>query len=171
MGRNEEFTRAWTQVQNTVSSYIHAIVRDYHAAEDLVQEVAVVALRKYDDYDQTRPFGAWVIGIARFKILEQRRRYARGFLVFDSDLTATIGDTYSEMSDELDERRPHLKHCIEQIPARHRESLRLFYEDGLPADRIAERLGRTVGAVRTMLSRLRSSLQRCITQRAREVSA
>ena len=41
----ELFTRHWTQASRMVADYISALVPNFHEAEDLLQNVAVVLLR------------------------------------------------------------------------------------------------------------------------------
>jgi len=58
-GDELQFTQMWVPVQSAVASYLAALVRDTHAVDDLLQEVAIVALRRMGDYDPQRPFIAW----------------------------------------------------------------------------------------------------------------
>src|SRR5204863_4951421 len=46
-------------------------------AEDLVQEVFVVAFRRWATYDRQRPVRSWLIGIAQNVARAHRRRLAR----------------------------------------------------------------------------------------------
>jgi RNA polymerase sigma-70 factor (ECF subfamily) len=53
-----------------------AIIGDRHWAEDVVQEVAVVAWRKYDQFDPNTDFNAWTAQITR-NIARRRRDHER----------------------------------------------------------------------------------------------
>jgi RNA polymerase sigma-70 factor (ECF subfamily) len=86
MDDSERFTLHWTAAQPAVGSYIGSLVPDFQEAEDLLQDVAIVLLRKFAQYDERRPFVAWALGVAKFEILSSRRRHARSFLTVDSDL-------------------------------------------------------------------------------------
>jgi RNA polymerase sigma-70 factor (ECF subfamily) len=46
-----------------------------------------------------------------------------------------------------------LQQAIEQLPAEAREVLRLRYVENLPSKQIAERIGKSDAAVRTLLTR------------------
>ena len=74
MNNHEQFTRRWTEAQPIVAGYISAVVPDFQEAEDLLQDVAVILLRKFPEYDAQRPFVAWAIGIAKREVLVARRR-------------------------------------------------------------------------------------------------
>jgi RNA polymerase sigma factor (sigma-70 family) len=45
--------------------------------EDLVQEVLIAVHEKRATYDLARPFGGWLYAIARYKMIDHFRRYAR----------------------------------------------------------------------------------------------
>ena len=49
--------------------------------------------------------------------------------------------------------------AMSELPEDQREALRLRYVDGLPSKQIAEKLGKTDGAVRVMLTRSLAKLQ------------
>ncbi len=61
-----------------------AIVGDRHQAEDVLQEAAIVALRKLDEFDPASAFTAWMGRIVRYVALNHARRRAhRKALSFD----------------------------------------------------------------------------------------
>ena len=60
-----EATRLWTIAQPTVSAFIGSLVREIRDRDDVLQDVAVAFMSSFASYDATRPFMAWVIGIAR----------------------------------------------------------------------------------------------------------
>ena len=47
--RQIRFTKLWTEAQPAVADYVQAVVRDSHAAKDIVQNTAIVLLRKFDE--------------------------------------------------------------------------------------------------------------------------
>ena len=53
-----------------------AIIGDRHWAEDVVQEAAIVAWRKYDEFDPATDFAAWTSQITR-NIARRRRDHER----------------------------------------------------------------------------------------------
>jgi|SRR5688572_11777929 len=65
MDQQEQFTRLWTEAQPLIAGYINSFEPEFDRAEDLLQDVAVILLRKFPEYDPQRPFVAWAIGIAR----------------------------------------------------------------------------------------------------------
>ena len=167
MERHEEFTRLWTEAQPVVAAYIRALVRDFQEAEDLLQEVAVILLRKFPEYDAERAFVAWGIGIAKREVLMARRRHARDFLCCETDLLERISDTYAELAPELEARFRALSDCLQLVKGRKIELLRLRYEEALKPESIAQRIGIGVATVRVILSKTRASLRHCIERKLR----
>jgi hypothetical protein len=41
----------WTKAQPFVAAHIGFLVPDFHRAEDVLQQVAVILVRKFDQYD------------------------------------------------------------------------------------------------------------------------
>jgi RNA polymerase sigma-70 factor (ECF subfamily) len=61
-----------------------------------------------------------------------------------------------------DQKQLLLLAALDKLPAEQREALRLRYVDGLPSKDIAQRLGKTDGAVRVMLTRSLAKLQQIL---------
>ena len=165
MDNHEQFTRRWTEAQPIVAGYINAVVADFQEAEDLLQNVAVILLRKFPEYDAQRPFVAWAIGIAKREVLMARRHHARNFLCYQADLLERISEAYQELAPEFEDRSRALRDCLRSVKGRAGELLRLRYEELLKPNAIATRVGIAVVAVRVMLSRTRATLRECIERK------
>jgi RNA polymerase sigma-70 factor (ECF subfamily) len=132
---------------------------------DLAQETVMAAWRKRDDFDPSRDFLAWVIGMARFVLLRHRRDLARRRVFLSPELVEQLAETLVAEAETLDARQAALATCREQLgePAQRLLALRLGEE--LPLAEVAKRLGRSHGAVRTAFSRIRDWLRACIEKR------
>jgi RNA polymerase sigma-70 factor (ECF subfamily) len=159
------FARAWAAARPAVESFIATLVPRAAEAEDLLQNVAEVLLRKAAEYDGERSFTAWAIGVARYEVLGARRRHERSLLTFDSDMVDRIAQASEELADDLALRREALLACLERVGGRSREALRLRYAEGRAAPEIAEALRMRAVAVRVMLMRTRAALEKCIAAR------
>jgi RNA polymerase sigma-70 factor (ECF subfamily) len=165
MDSHEQFTRLWTEAQPILAGYIGAVVPDFQEAEDLLQEVAVILLRKFPEYNAERAFAGWAIGIAKREVLMARRRHARNRVIYQTDLLERLSDAYEELAPELEERSRALRECIRALQGRASELLRLRYEESLKPDAIATRTRMAVVAVRVALSRTRAALRDCIERK------
>jgi RNA polymerase sigma-70 factor, ECF subfamily len=161
----EQLARLWTQAQPSVGAFIFSIVRDFHLTEDLLQEVAVVALREFEKYDIQRPFLPWVLVIARNAALMALRTKNRSRNeLLNEDLIDEIQMTFHKDSDRLDAMRRALKLCLAKQKNRMLEVLKWRYAHDLQPQAIASRMGMSSGAVRILLHRSRAALRECIRQ-------
>ncbi len=167
----ERFTRLWTTAQPAVAGYLAALVPDFRDAQDLLQSVAVVCLRKFPEFDEQRPFVRWALSIAHLEALNHRRNQARSRIVLDDSLAQKLTVACEELGEESEQRTRFLAECLAGLDGRSATLIRLRYEDALPPATIAERMGLGGAAVRVALSRIRSALRKCIEGKLRRQTA
>jgi RNA polymerase sigma-70 factor (ECF subfamily) len=160
--QQEQFTQLWTQAQSTVACFVHTSIRDRGQAEDLLQEIAITLLRKFADYDSSKAFLPWAMGVAKFAILGCRRDYARSRLVFDEALLERLSNTFLEVAPAQREEEAFLDLCITKLAPKARRMVRLRYYDLLDSAEIARVLGTSEVAIRVGLLRIREQLRKCI---------
>ena len=163
----ERFIRLWTEAWPAVSAFVRAAVRDPEAANDLLQETAVVLVRRFADYDRGRPFLAWALGVARFQILGFHRDEARRQITYDADLFERFTEAWAAQAPAAGARSAALEECVERLESRPRQILRWRYFENLNSEEIARRLGTPAAAVRVTLQRLREKLRLCVERRMR----
>ena len=163
-----------------VERQLGAALRRKVEVEDIYQEVSVEAVRSLAeaDFEHRDPFG-WLCQIAERRIIDAHRRYfgARkrdagrevplGSPGGDSQHAAIIDLLVASMTTATQalSRKAHEVRLIEALstlPEDQREALRLRYIEGLPSKEIAERLGKTDGSVRVMLTRALARLQQIL---------
>lgn len=164
MNQNEQerFMRLWTSSQPSVAAYIHSLVRDRAAAEDLLQETALLLFRRFAEYDANRPFLAWALGVARFKVMGSQRDAGRSLLVFDDEALENFTETWAEQAGGMSDRAAALESCIDKLADHARRMVRLRYFEDLSAERIAAKLGGNPGSIRVALQRIREQLRECV---------
>ena len=145
-----------------VRAYVYAATRGHRDTDDVIQEVWQVVCRKIGDYDETRSFRGWVLGITRLQVLKWRQAQARSRLLFDPDVLDLLADTAGEERRELDHRSQFLRECLGMLPPDGRRLLHGKYADGLTIAAIAEQVKKSVGALEMALTRLRRALRACI---------
>lgn len=123
-------------------------------AEDLTSETflaAVDAVRRGTVADLTV---AWLIGVARHKLVDHWRRQER-----DQRVSAEL-DAPAALDDwdvQLDALVAH--ETLATLGGHHRSALALRYLDGLPVREVAACLGRTEGATEVLLVRARAAFR------------
>lgn len=145
-----------------VRAYVYASTRGHRDTEDVIQEVWQVVCRKIGDYDPSRSFRAWVLGITRLQVLKWRQAQARSRLLFDPEVLELLADTAEEECEELDHRSQFLRDCLGMLPLDGQRLLHRKYTDGLTVAAIAEQMKKSVGALEMALTRLRRALRACI---------
>lgn len=160
----EELTLNWTKAQPVVSSFITSVEPSIQSADDILQEVALAVVRKYDTYRTDSSFIAWTIGIAKNEILKHRRKNARDRHVFDEELVEKIATVYQEKSNDLPEMKTALENCISKLQAHGQKILKMRYSWGLEVGQIAKQLGTTSNSAFVALHRIRMALRKCIVR-------
>lgn len=162
-----EFEDHWRRCEPRVRGFLAAAGCDASQVVDLAQETALAAWRKREQFDTGRDFMAWVIGMARFCLLRQRRDQARSRLLLAPEVIDQLAETAIKQVETFDRRQAALAACHQELDASAKQLLALRLGEDLPLHDVAERLGRSHGAVRTAFSRLRSALRTCVERRLR----
>lgn len=138
----------------SVWRFVYARVGNRHAAEDIVSETFLGAIRSVATYlPETGSAIRWLIGIARHKLADHGRARTEvpSALVFDRP-------TDSADFDNLDLREQVL-FVLDQMDDDERQVLEWKYLEGLSVAAVAERLGRTEKAVEALLYRARRTFR------------
>jgi len=152
-------------------AYLYGVIPDAHVAEDLFQEVCVVAVRKAAEFQDGTNFVAWARSIARHKLREQLRR--RSGISVDDAFFEGVESAFDAAGAGVDPdaRKEALRGCLGEVQDRARQMLVWRYEEGLSAAAIAERMGQSRAAVNSLLQRVRELLRDCVQRRSAEARA
>lgn len=161
----------WGKALPAVSAFIRSAVQDYHDSEDVTQATVHYIARHFDEYDPARPFVAWAIGIARYRVLEHRHQKGRSPALLGERALESLSEAFIDVSPEMDARREALEHCLGLLKKRHQAVVRQRYFEGASREDIAERLGVKANTVSVTLRRVRESLARCIDERMQSEDA
>ena len=165
--QQEQFTRLWTETQPTVSHYLSSLLADSSVVKDVLQNTALVLLKKFSEYDTSLPFLSWALGIAKFEILSHRRDSARSRLVYDSEFLDRYTEAWANSASRLSDEASALRHCVTKLSQRQQQIIRLRYTDELSSAEIGPHLNLTAANIRRILKRTREALQRCVEARLR----
>lgn len=126
-------------------------------AEDLTAETFLAAVEGIQKGTLTEPSTAWLVGVARHKLVDHWRRLARD----ERRLASLEREAGAEDDDPWDEHldAAHAREVLTGLGAHHRAALTLRYVDGLPVREVAEHLGRTEHATETLLMRAKRAFR------------
>lgn len=162
----KELTRIFLAQRQRLLAFLHLLVRDADAAEELLQEVWLRLAEAVEKGTEIRDVMTWCRGVARNLALHHFRDQRGKRVVTDSRLVELADRAFEEHTDSLwTERRQWLLECIEELPEHSRGLLHLKYVDGLKAHDIARRQGRSADAVLRAISRIRAVLAECVEGR------
>ncbi len=157
------FLRLITTHQPALLSYILTLHRNHADAHDILQETNIVLWQKIDTFMPGTDFKAWAFRVAYLQTMAHFKRIGRGsWLGFSSELVDVLAREAIPLLDDFEERHRALRHCVDQLPSADREILQAHYDGGRALAEIGTNLGRTVGALKQVLLRIRRSLKLCI---------
>lgn len=159
---HETFMRLWVQHQSQVYAYIRALVFRRADAEDVLQEVAVVLWRKFDQFEPGSRFDQWAYRVARNQVLYYRQKRQRDRLVFGQELLDRIADEMAAAHPAREGYLDALESCLEGLGSDDRELVRRRHEPGATNRSLSQAQGRSESAISRALSRIYLALLDCI---------
>ncbi|MGN6132997.1 MAG: sigma-70 family RNA polymerase sigma factor [Aureliella sp.] len=166
-----DFLRLFVHHEPELRAYVRACLPRAADVDEVMQEVSLVAWKKFTSLADRTHFARWACLIARFEILKFRRKYARDRLVLDE---ATIQLLAEEGAEEMPLRQHQmaaLDACVEKLPAERRQLVLAAYCSETTIKVLAERLGRTDNSLYQLLARIRMELLRCVEKSLAEQAA
>jgi RNA polymerase sigma-70 factor (ECF subfamily) len=148
-----------------VFAYLRARCDSRAMAEDLTADTFLAAVGQIRRGAVETVTVAWLIGIARHKLIDEWRRSSRRprpeRLDDAPDLDAANGDDVWDVV--IDQHV--VGGVLAELGAHHRAALTLRYIDGLPVPEVAAHLDRTVDATEALLVRARRRFRTVYEQR------
>jgi RNA polymerase sigma-70 factor (ECF subfamily) len=161
----ERMARHWLAAEQPVRAYIAGAVRSFSDREDLLQQVALTVARRFDEYDEQRPFLAWALWIAKSRIIDHYRAGGRRPQLLSDTLLERYAESMVRHQETFSRRREALEDCLERLPERSRSMLQRRYHEGLNIEQIAAAVRSTPASVRVTLFRIREALAACIDRK------
>lgn len=148
-------------VENDLSlrAFVSVSIRNSSAVDDVMQEIWKAAVTKIKRYDSSRPFRAWLFGIAKMQVLKWRQSAARNRECLLPEVIDVVAVTALENTDETDYRLSIMKTCLGKLSSSDCEMLNLKYYHGMRLTDIAQKLGKNVAAVEMAATRARRNLK------------
>jgi RNA polymerase sigma-70 factor (ECF subfamily) len=144
-----------------------AILADFAAVDDVLQETFLTVTRKADQFEKGSNFTAWAATIARLHALDWRRKNGRLTTGLSEDVVERLCAAPEALpSTELADRElSALENCLALLSAKMRQAVELRYREGHRPAEVARRLGWSPEAIYVALSRARAALRSCIDDR------
>ncbi|MDC0935992.1 sigma-70 family RNA polymerase sigma factor [Pirellulales bacterium] len=168
---HELLIRYLSSTHERLLRYVFVLLPDWDSAQEVVQNAHVVVWKKADEFQTggEEEFFRWAKQIAYFEVKKLVEKQRRRPLLFDGPLTALIHDEVDAMSSDLELQREALATCIDKLPPRDQELVRLKYWKMSTVASLSEQLGRSADALYKSLQRIRRQLLGCIEREARRL--
>jgi RNA polymerase sigma-70 factor, ECF subfamily len=160
--RERLFLRLYQTNERRVYGFILSLVPVWSEADDIMQETIMVMWSKFDEFEPGTDFVAWALCIARYQVLNYRKKKQTEKVRFSNQAIEAIADRVAAVGDKQDDRREALRKCLKKLKPRDCKLLQLRYELGATTRSVAQRVGRGVDAVYKALNITHIQLLHCI---------
>jgi RNA polymerase sigma-70 factor (ECF subfamily) len=170
MTEAQQFEAFLHNYQNMVFSTAMRLLANQAEAQDVSQEVFLRAYERFGELRESPTAGGWLKTVATNLSLNHLSRYRSRWSFFSDMLRGAEGDEEPEVEfaapDDTHEaiaaadRREIVERALQSLPGAQRVPLVLYHLEGLQYDEIAEKLGVSLGKVKTDIFRGREALRR-----------
>jgi len=159
---HEEFLRLFTRYESELRAFVRTCLPCVTDVDEVMQEVSLVAWRKFPTLTEPSQFARWACLIARFEILKYRRAYARDRVILDEDIIEKLADEGCEEASLRQSQLKALNECIKKLSRERQEIVKAAYAPGTSIKMLSGRLSRSEGSLYQLLARIRQELLRCV---------
>jgi RNA polymerase sigma-70 factor, ECF subfamily len=152
-GDNDAIRQLYERYADNVFSYVCTILRDFHEAEDVTQQVFAKVLTRISSYEERSvPFSAWLLRIARNCAIDHVRSKRA---ICCEEVPAVETPAY----DEVSAKRHAIEDALGSLPESQRRVVVLRHVLGLSPREIAGQMNKSEGAIHTLHHRARRALR------------
>ncbi len=169
-GDSRAFTELVEKYKQPVINLIYRTLRDLAEAEDLAQNVFVQVYKSAHRYRTTAKFSTWLFTIARNLCLNEIRRRSRhpaesldaphpeqeGQPLRQFEDPKTPGPTETLLQGELEQK---IEQALADLPENQRSAILLCRQEELSYEDIADVLGCSLSATKSLIHRARETLR------------
>ena len=164
LAREQRFLQLFLPNERRIYAFILALVPHWSDADDVLQETSAVLWRKLDEFTPGTDFLAWALTIARFQVLNYRKKQGHNRVRLSNQTLDVLADEMTVLGQAGDARRDALAQCLAKLSKRDQELIELRYQPDATTQSVAQRVGRSLKAVYKALNRIHSQLLLCIRQ-------
>ena len=164
-----DFIRLLSQMQPALYAYALTLCGNRADAEDIVQEASAVIWKKLADFQPGTSFRSWAFRITYFEALAHWKRMSRKpLLLLDEATLEVLAAEAEEGLEHFEERARALKSCLGKLTEGDQKIVSSFYHEQRGLREIGDAVGRSPGALKQVLLRIRRALRTCIERQLAE---
>ena len=146
--------------------YAWIVVGDPEEAEDVVQEACLQAMKHAEQINDQQHLKHWLRESIRLRGMAARRMRLKRASQLSLEVLALLAEVkLDETNEDYNRRMAALRHCIDLLGDRSRDTLALRYGKGMKPAEIAEKTNRPIQSIYKMITRTHSTLRACIIKR------
>lgn len=155
------FAEIYERYYQRIYNYIYYRVSDNATTEDICSEVFIRALEAIDSFTfQGVPFSAWLYRIASNLVIDHYRRQPQQPDVPLDESRPLVLDENPDPNLEQHFNQQQLRQALKGLTSDQQQVVILKFVDGLSNSEVAQILGKTEGAVKSLQHRALASLGR-----------
>ena len=159
----EQFISLFVRHQKQIYATILGQIPNTSDADDIFQETMAVCWRKFDQFEPGTHFVRWACTIAKYIILDfRRRRASKGVVLLADDILDALSERCECVQDHVTDRLEALQGCVAKLDDRARRLVRLKYEQDESVENIALEYNLSTRRIYQTLSQINGVLLRCI---------
>jgi RNA polymerase sigma-70 factor (ECF subfamily) len=152
----------------------HQVHQDHAAAEDVMQETFMAALRGIARFRRDASLKTWLYSIAGHKIADWHRRQARrgrqslSPAASQQELRKLDQGPLPDEIVQKKETRAVVRAALAQLPVHYRRALVLKYVEAYSVREISQDMGKSYKSIESLLVRARKALREALAQKVEQ---
>jgi len=159
---SEEFIRLFLSVERRLYGYIRTMVFNQADAEDLLQEVAVVLWRSFEEFEPGTHFDRWAMRAALNQVRYFRQKHHRNILAFSEPLFEKIAEAAEAVVGQEGDFTTAMTDCMTKLDPSDRDLIQQWSQPRATAASVAKQLGYSRSTISRSVKRIQQMLLRCI---------
>lgn len=161
-GNQSAFRELFQRHGSSVMGFSRRLLGSLEAAEEISQETWIRVVKSAEDYQDRGTFRAYVFTIARRLSLNWLRKQNRLVNFEPDEWESQAAPETDRLEWQFIERieLARLKSTFEALPENQRVALTLWLSEDLSYEQIANQLGLSVSAIKSLLFRARQTLEK-----------
>lgn len=142
--------------------------RDPNGVEDIVQDILLSIHSVRHTYDPDRPFGPWLMTIARRRIMDAARKsYGRKQHEIPIEvMPETLWDEGTKTDQSVSDDRADLHHALSELSPAQRQAVELTRLQGLSMDEASQIMGKSVASLKVSVHRALKNMRKTLSRKS-----
>lgn len=160
-GNEEAMRQFFMTYSDDVYRYLMSRCSDELIASDILNIVMMTVWNGTSKYEGRSKISTWLIGIARFKLIDHYRKESKHSY---DEINDDMSGSYSDCGESLVQKQEStiLKTCVDKLVDIQKEIVHLTFYSDMNYQEIAKVIECPVGTVKSRMYHARESMKQCI---------